>query len=72
MSAAIEWAGAIAERAPLSVAATKKVMRHATDHDWASSFDLEAKFQGELLGSEDNREGIAAFFEKRPPTFKGK
>lgn len=72
MSAAIEWAEAIAARAPLSVAATKVVMRHAADHDWASSFDLEAKFQGELLGSEDNREGIAAFFEKRPPTFKGK
>lgn len=72
MSAAIEWAQAVAERAPLSVAATKAVMRHAADHDWASSFDLEAKFQGELLGCDDNKEGITAFFEKRPPKFKGK
>jgi 2-(1,2-epoxy-1,2-dihydrophenyl)acetyl-CoA isomerase len=72
MSAAMEWAQSLAERAPLSLAATKKVMRHAADKDWGSSFDMEAKFQGELLGSEDNQEGIQAFFEKRAPKFTGK
>jgi 2-(1,2-epoxy-1,2-dihydrophenyl)acetyl-CoA isomerase len=72
MSAAMEWAQTLADRAPLSLAATKKVMRHAADHDWASSYDMEAKFQGELLGSDDNKEGIQAFFEKRKPKFTGK
>ena len=47
-------------------------MRHAADNDWNSSYDLEAKLQGELLGSDDNKEGIQAFFEKRKPNFTGK
>ena len=70
-SAAREWARTLAQRAPLSLAATKKVMRFAADNDWSAAYDLEAKLQGELLGSDDNKEGIQAFFEKRPPEFKG-
>jgi 2-(1,2-epoxy-1,2-dihydrophenyl)acetyl-CoA isomerase len=70
--AAMEWAQALARRAPLSVAATKKVMRFAADHGWSECYDMEAKLQGELLGCEDNKEGIKAFFEKRAPNFEGK
>ena len=70
--AALAWAQALAQRAPLSLAATKKVMRFAADNDWGSSYDLEAQLQGELLGSDDNKEGIQAFFEKRAPRFTGK
>jgi 2-(1,2-epoxy-1,2-dihydrophenyl)acetyl-CoA isomerase len=72
MPAAMEWAAALAERAPLSMAATKKVMRFAAFTDWGEAFDMEAKFQGELLGSDDNKEGIQAFFDKRKPEFTGK
>lgn len=71
-SAAMEWAEALAKRAPLSLAATKKVMRIAADQQWSDAYDMEAKLQGELLGCEDNKEGINAFFEKRAPEFKGK
>jgi 2-(1,2-epoxy-1,2-dihydrophenyl)acetyl-CoA isomerase len=66
------WAQRLAKRAPLSLAATKKVMRHAMDHDWASSYDAEAELQQLLVGSDDNLEGVQAFFEKREPNFKGK
>ncbi|MDJ0812985.1 MAG: enoyl-CoA hydratase-related protein [Woeseiaceae bacterium] len=72
MPAALEWAQALAERAPLSMAATKKVMRFAAFNDWGKAYDMEAKFQGELLGSDDNKEGIQAFFDKRKPEFTGK
>lgn len=69
---AITWAGALAERAPLSMAATKKAMRHAASGSWASTFDIEAPLQKKLRASDDCAEGVAAFFEKRKPEFKGK
>jgi 2-(1,2-epoxy-1,2-dihydrophenyl)acetyl-CoA isomerase len=71
-SAALEWAQRLAKRAPRSLEATKKCMRHAADNDWASTFNMEADWQQELAGSEDNVEGVAAFFEKREAKFKGK
>ena len=71
-NAALQWAQAIEKRAPLSVAGTKKLMRFAAENDWSSSFEMEAELQGELVGCDDNREGVLAFFEKRAPDFKGK
>ena len=70
-AAAREWAAALAKRAPLSLAATKKVMRLALDHDWETCFDAEADLQQSLVGCPDNLEGVKAFFEKREPDFKG-
>jgi len=69
---AVSWAKSLAERAPLSLAATKKAMRHATSGSWATTFDIEAPIQNQLRKSEDSAEGVAAFFEKRKANFKGK
>ena len=71
MEEAMNWAKAIAERAPLSLAATKKAMRHAASGSWASTFDIEAPMQDALRNSADSAEGIAAFFDKRKAEFKG-
>ena len=69
---AIAWGQALSKRAPLSLAATKKVMRLAMDNDWADCFDKEAELQETLRKSGDAEEGVAAFLEKREPDFKGK
>ncbi len=71
MDETLKWAHALAERAPLSLAATKKAMRHAASNSWASTFDVEAPLQKVLRNSEDFEEGVKSFFEKRKAHFKG-
>lgn len=70
-ASAVLWAQELCKRAPLSLAATKKVMRHAVDNDWASCYDMEAELQEQLKSTADAKEGVAAFFEKRAPEFSG-
>ena len=68
----LKWAKSLADRAPLSLAATKKAMRHATSGSWASTFDVEAPLQANLRQSGDCVRGVTAFFMKRTAKFKGK
>jgi enoyl-CoA hydratase/carnithine racemase len=69
---AVEIAASLGEAAPLAVRETKRLIyaslgRPATDHVADTTSTLGALFQ-----TEDHKEGIASFVEKRPAVFKGR
>lgn len=72
VDAALALAEKLAEAAPLSLAATKRVLQGARDLPLDEARRLADKEFADLWLSEDHREAEAAFAEKRPPVFKGK
>lgn len=70
MDAAITFARRITKNGPMATAGAELAMRFTLSHpkeEWAAAAPLIWK---ELLGSEDLREGLAAFAEKRKPEWK--
>ena len=55
-----------------AVAATKRLFDHAYDAPLEEQLALEAEEQETATGTDDFREGVAAFLEKRPPSFSGR
>ena len=70
LAEAISWADKLSLRSSQSLSLTKKIMRKSVDSSYEDIYDLEAKTQNTLTGSEDSIEGITAFMEKRQPNFK--
>jgi 2-oxoglutaroyl-CoA hydrolase len=56
---------------PLALAMAKRVLNHVYDAPLSIGLELEGLAYGVLRSTEDYREGIAAFYEKRPPKFEG-
>jgi enoyl-CoA hydratase/carnithine racemase len=69
---AIDLATHIAERPPLAVAKLKEGLRLAVDPDWTSLGQWVSTSLTELFRTEDHREGVKSFLEKRPPTYLGR
>lgn len=68
--AALALAARIASRAPLSVEASKRVAERAPDLSPEAANEMMARELAVLRRSEDHREAVAAFAEKRAPVFR--
>lgn len=68
----MEWAKSLCDKAPLALACTKQVVRDVALAGLDQSISIEAEVQAGLAASEDCAEGIRAFFEKRPPVYRGR
>jgi enoyl-CoA hydratase len=67
-----EVAQLLASKSPVALAAAKRATNHALQGDHAWNLQREAHEFGELFASEDAKEGMTAFVEKRDPVFKGR
>ena len=69
---AVATARTIAENGPLAVRQGKKAIHHGLQMDLLSGYRFEIEAYNQLIGTEDRREGVRAFNEKRKPRFQGK
>jgi enoyl-CoA hydratase len=72
LASALELARSVCRMPPLSVRATKEVMRLGQDAPLEAALALERQAFLLLFDSEDQKEGMRAFLEKRPPRFQGR
>src|SRR5580700_7990667 len=72
MDEALETARRIADNAPISVRQAKHAIHYGLQMDLASGMMLEIEAYNRMVPTEDRREGIASFNEKRKPVFKGR
>jgi len=72
LSQGMELAKQLAEGPTRGYGLIKKAMHASSGNSLDAQLDLERDLQREAGYSEDYREGVTAFKEKRPPRFKGK
>jgi enoyl-CoA hydratase len=72
MDAAIEIARTIAEKSPLAVRMAKKNMATVEFMNIRDGYRYEQDGTNSLIHSDDSKEAVRAFLEKRKPAFKGR
>jgi len=72
VAAALELAATIASLPPLAVIAAKEAVNRAEELGLEAGLEFERRSFYLLFASDDQREGMAAFTEKRKPAWKGR
>jgi 2-(1,2-epoxy-1,2-dihydrophenyl)acetyl-CoA isomerase len=72
MGKTLAFARRIADGAPLSVQAIKRLVRAGASQDLTTALEMVASEMTVVRSSEDHKEALAAFKEKRKPTFTGR
>jgi 2-(1,2-epoxy-1,2-dihydrophenyl)acetyl-CoA isomerase len=72
MPAAHALARKIADGPPVAIRLAKRAIYHNLDCDLRQALEFETYAQNICFETEDAREGISAFVEKRPPAFRGR
>ena len=72
LPAALEMAKKMLACAPVAISLAKQSINENYDLDAPASLELESKLFGKCFATADQKEGMAAFLEKRPAKFEGK
>jgi enoyl-CoA hydratase len=66
-----ETAALLASKSPIALRVMKELSNRALGGDHAANLEAEGDTFGELFSSDDAKEGMTAFVEKREPVFRG-
>lgn len=69
---AVNWAEEIGRQPPVAIALAKRVIDQGASTDFATAYELELLATTIVFGTDDRREGMAAFLEKRDADFGGR
>ena len=67
-----EWAERVASGPTFALGMSKRLLNRSLESDLETAFDEEAMVQSLVTQSEDTKEGMLAFAERRQPVFKGR
>ena len=72
LSRAKELACTLGSRAPMAFIAGRDAVLRSTETDLLTGIDYERKLYAIVMATEDKKEGLDAYREKRPPVYRGR
>jgi enoyl-CoA hydratase/carnithine racemase len=69
---ALAWAAELAKKSPIAVRIAKTAFYRSEDLHYEARFAYMNEAFARLCTTEDAKEGVSAFFEKRPPQWQEK